>query len=93
MGQYGLCGFFDATDLNYADHFEASGWFNETRQTTGGSAMKPDYPVPPISPWKGDELREPSSRFLDEKISDDSGAEAQTDSALAPAGLNNPFWN
>jgi hypothetical protein len=35
----------------------------------------------------------PSSRLLDEKISDDSGAEAKTNSALAPAGLKNPFWN
>jgi hypothetical protein len=35
----------------------------------------------------------PSSRLLDEKISDDSGAEATTDSALAPAGLKNPFWS
>jgi hypothetical protein len=33
-----------------------------------------------------------SSRLLDEKISDDSGAEAKTKSALAPAGLKNPFW-
>jgi hypothetical protein len=35
----------------------------------------------------------PSSRLLDEKISDDSGAEATTNSALAPAGLKNPFWS
>ena len=33
------------------------------------------------------------SRLLDEKISDESGTEAISDSALAPAGLNNPFWN
>jgi len=33
------------------------------------------------------------SRLLDEKISDESGTEAKTDSALAPAGLKNPFWN
>jgi hypothetical protein len=34
-----------------------------------------------------------SSRLLDEKISDDSGTEANTNSALAPAGLKNPFWS
>lgn len=46
----------------------------------------------------GQELREKDdvasqSRLLDEKISDETGTEAKTDSALAPAGLNNPFWN
>lgn len=39
-----------------------------------------------------EELKAPSSRLLDEKISDDSGVEAITDSALRPAGLKNPFW-
>ncbi len=34
-----------------------------------------------------------ASRLTDEKISDESGAESQTQSALAPAGLKNPFWN
>jgi hypothetical protein len=54
--------------------------------------MKPEYPyAPPTAPRE--ELSTPTSRFTDEKISDDSGAEAQTDSALRPAGLNNPFWN
>ena len=43
-------------------------------------------------PYREDELHAPSSRLLDEKISDDSGTEAKTKSALAPAGLNNPFW-
>jgi hypothetical protein len=33
------------------------------------------------------------SRFIDEKISDESGTETKTDSALKPAGLKNPFWN
>jgi len=50
-----------------------------------------------LSPMKPSDCREdlkaPSSRLLDEKISDDSGAEAITDSALAPAGLKNPFWS
>jgi hypothetical protein len=41
-----------------------------------------------------EELRTVSAtRFVDEKISDDSGTEAQAvDKALAPAGLKNPFW-
>jgi hypothetical protein len=42
--------------------------------------------------YRDDELKEPSSRLQDEKISDDSGTEAKTNSALAPAGLKNPFW-
>jgi len=54
--------------------------------------MKPEYPSP-HKPERKDEISLPTSRFLDEKISDDSGAEANTDSALAPTGLNNPFWN
>ena len=33
-----------------------------------------------------------SSRLQDEKISDESGTEAKTNRALAPAGLKNPFW-
>jgi hypothetical protein len=54
--------------------------------------MKSEYPSP-HTPERKDEISLPTSRFLDEKISDDSGAEANTNSALAPAGLNNPFWN
>ncbi|HTU40963.1 MAG TPA: hypothetical protein VMF10_04600 [Candidatus Aquilonibacter sp.] len=42
---------------------------------------------------KTGELKEPSSRLTDEKISDASGTEATADKALAPAGLKNPFWN
>jgi hypothetical protein len=56
------------------------------------SPMKSDYPFAP-PPAPREELSAPTSRFTDEKISDDSGVEAQTDSALRPAGLNNPFWN
>ncbi len=40
-----------------------------------------------------DEIKAPSSRLIDEKISDESGTEATADRALAPAGLKNPFWN
>jgi len=54
--------------------------------------MKSEYPCDP-KPSKQDELIAQPSRFIDEKISDDSGTEALTDSALRPAGLNNPFWN
>jgi hypothetical protein len=55
--------------------------------------MKSEYPFNP-TPGRREELTPPpTSRFTDEKISDDSGTEAITDSALAPAGLKNPFWN
>jgi hypothetical protein len=59
--------------------------------------MKSDYPhfsnCPPDPGAKENELKAPTSRFTDEKISDDSDTESQTDSALRPAGLSNPFWN
>jgi hypothetical protein len=42
---------------------------------------------------KKDEMKAPSSRLTDEKISDESGTETTADRALAPAGLKNPFWN
>jgi hypothetical protein len=55
--------------------------------------MKSEYPFNP-TPGKNDELTAPPpSRFLDEKISDESGTETKSNSALAPAGLKNPFWN
>jgi len=54
--------------------------------------MKSEYPYTP-TPGKSDEKMAPPSRFIDEKISDETGAETKTDSALAPAGLKNPFWN
>jgi hypothetical protein len=54
--------------------------------------MKSEYPFTPPS-GKKEELSAPPSRFIDEKISDDSGTETQTNSALQPAGLDNPFWN
>jgi hypothetical protein len=55
--------------------------------------MKSEYPCFPKSSYCEEELRAPSSRLTDEKISDDSGAETVTNSALAPTGLKNPFWN
>jgi hypothetical protein len=54
--------------------------------------MSSQYPNSSKSPYRGDEWQAASSRLQDEKISDDSGTEAKTDSALAPAGLKNPFW-
>ena len=54
--------------------------------------MKSEYPFSP-NPEKKDELKATPSRFIDEKISDESGTESKVDSALAPAGLSNPFWN
>jgi hypothetical protein len=54
--------------------------------------MKSDYARAPSS-YRDEELQAPSSRLQDEKISDDSGTEAKApNSALAPAGLKNPFW-
>ena len=54
--------------------------------------MKSEYPTS-NSPETREELSAPASRLIDEKISDESGTEAYIDKALAPAGLNNPFWN
>lgn len=45
------------------------------------------------TPQKNDKPAVQPSRLTDEKISDESGTESQTQSALAPAGLKNPFWN
>jgi len=63
---------------------------------TEESPMKSEYPFNPAFEKKFDkkeELETPASRLTDEKISDESGTESKTNSALAPAGLNNPFWN
>ena len=55
--------------------------------------MKCENPGDGTMREKKDEMKAPSSRLTDEKISDESGTEATTDKALAPAGLKNPFWN
>jgi hypothetical protein len=55
--------------------------------------MKPDYPFCPGKDEKENELSAPASRFIDEKISDESGTESTSDSAMKPVGLINPFWN
>lgn len=54
--------------------------------------MKSERPTYPAASYRDEEMSAPSSRLQDEKISDDSGTEAKTNSALAPAGLKNPFW-
>jgi hypothetical protein len=54
--------------------------------------MKSEYPYTP-TPGKNEQKTAPPSRLTDEKISDETGTEAMADSAMAPAGLNNPFWN
>ncbi len=55
--------------------------------------MKSEYPYNPTPGSNDEQIAPPPSRFIDEKISDDSGTEAKIDSAFAPAGLKNPFWN
>jgi hypothetical protein len=59
--------------------------------------MKSDYPFSPPNSSRANDEKNPElkapSRFIDEKISDDSDTEAKADSAMKPAGLNNPFWN
>jgi hypothetical protein len=54
--------------------------------------MNSDRPSTSKILYPEDERKAPASRFTDEKISDDFGAETKTNSALAPAGLKNPFW-
>jgi len=54
--------------------------------------MNSDCPPAP-RPRPEEELKAPSSRLGDEKISDDSGTETSSDSALKPTGLRNPFWS
>jgi len=54
--------------------------------------MNSQHPFTP-TPGKKEEVKSPTSRFIDEKISDESGTETKADSAMAPAGLKNPFWN
>ena len=56
--------------------------------------MNSEYPFTPVTPGREPKrLDAPASRLTDEKISDESGTETKIDSAMAPAGLNNPFWN
>jgi hypothetical protein len=50
-------------------------------------------PFIPSPGKKKEEAKPVPSRFIDEKISDETGTETKSESALAPAGLKNPFWN
>ena len=59
----------------------------------GRSPMKSEHPYNPTPDSNDERIAPPPSRFIDEKISDESGSETKIDSALAPAGLKNPFWN
>ena len=51
--------------------------------------MEPKSPFPKELNQKDDDS---AYHFVDEKISDESGTETKSDSALKPTGLNNPFW-
>jgi hypothetical protein len=55
--------------------------------------MESKHPFSPVKDKKEEEKLPSPSRFIDEKISDESGTETKADSALKPAGLKNPFWN
>jgi hypothetical protein len=55
--------------------------------------VKSEFPFHPKSGKTDELIAPPPSRFIDEKISEESGTETKSDSALAPAGLKNPFWN
>jgi hypothetical protein len=57
--------------------------------------MKSELPAPQGFPEKNDKEKfvTPPSRFMDEKICDEFDTESTADKAMAPAGLNNPFWN
>jgi len=55
--------------------------------------MESEHSSPMMPSYCQEDPHPPSSRLLDEKVSDDSGTEAKSsNSALAPAGLKNPFW-
>lgn len=54
--------------------------------------MKSENPCSHMPPGNNEGTFE-ESRLLDEKVSDESGIESSVDRVLAPAGLNNPFWN
>jgi hypothetical protein len=55
--------------------------------------MKSEYPYSPLTGEKDELIAPPPSRFVDEKLSGESDTEAKANTALPPAGLNNPFWN
>lgn len=55
--------------------------------------MQSEHPTSQQTRYDEEVRTASATRFVDEKISDDSGTEAKAaDKALAPAGLKNPFW-
>ena len=54
--------------------------------------MESEHNASYIRPEKHEEDSGSHSRLTDEKISDDSGSEANADRVFAPAELDNPFW-
>jgi hypothetical protein len=86
-------GFFDAKHPNFAAQgagLECSNHIDH-KSMEDSPPMKSEYPFNPFD--KKQELIAPPSRLTDEKISDESGTETNSDSALRPAELKNPFWN
>jgi hypothetical protein len=76
-----------------SDHERASIEIDHEEETEDSYVMKPESPFSPAKAETENELKAPSSRFIDEKISDESDTESLADSALKPTGLDNPFWN
>jgi hypothetical protein len=55
--------------------------------------MKSEYPYDSKRVEKEPPVIARPSRLTDERISNELDTESTSDSALKPAGLNNPFWN
>jgi hypothetical protein len=83
---------FDECDLIFAASILRGSVPIVLKNDGGGSVMNANFPAFDAPRKKIEPVAE-ASRLTDEKISDESGAESQTQSALAPAGLKNPFWN
>jgi hypothetical protein len=89
----GIPQIFDESDLIFAASIPPEAVSIDTRKTIMEVLfMQSDCPGFE-APQKQTEPKKPASRLTDEKISDESGTESNTQSALAPAGLKNPFWN
>jgi hypothetical protein len=87
------CGFFDASYSKFATRPRRRSGSMDRYGSFGGVSMNSNRAIFPGNDGKKqDELTAPTSRFTDEKISEESCTESQLDSALKPAGLANPFW-
>jgi hypothetical protein len=73
--------------------WDVSMYLDHKEQKEVRSVMKSEFPTSHTPHDKPEEPTHAESRFIDEKVSDESGFETTADKALAPAGLNNPFWN